>query len=85
MRGAASGETTPPPGINVLLSPYAGFNTPTGMMTCTGVVRHAPGTVGSEAIAINCTNGAHGTAVLAKNGRLLSFNLLNGTGGYVTF
>ena len=54
-------------------------------MTCTGVVRHAPGSVGSEAIAINCTNGAHGTAVLAKNGRLLTFNLLNGTGGFVTF
>jgi hypothetical protein len=54
-------------------------------MTCTGVVRHAPGTVGSEAISIHCTNGAHGTAVLAKNGRLLSFNLLNGTGGYATF
>lgn len=54
-------------------------------LACTGVVRHAPGSVGSEAIAINCTNGAHGTAVLAKNGRLLTFNLLNGTGGFVTF
>lgn len=54
-------------------------------MTCTGVIRHAPGTVGSEASSIHCTNGAHGTAVLAKNGRVLSFNLSNGTGGYVTF
>jgi uncharacterized protein YraI len=54
-------------------------------MTCTGALKHAPGSVGSEMTSIHCTNGGHGTAILGQNGQLLTFNLLDGTGGWVKF
>jgi hypothetical protein len=54
-------------------------------MTCSGVIKHAPGPVGSETSSIHCTNGSHGTAVLGKSGKLLTFNLFDGTGGFATF
>ncbi len=57
-------------------------------LTCTGIVRHAPGSVGSEATNVHCTNGAHGTAVIARTrsgGVLVTFNLSDGAGGYVSF
>ncbi|GLT08368.1 SH3 domain-containing protein [Sulfitobacter porphyrae] len=60
-----------------------------GGLTCTGLFRHAPGTVRSESTSVHCTNGASGTAVLVRNrsgsGYTLSFTLTNGTGGYVIF
>lgn len=56
-------------------------------LTCTGLVKHAPGTVGSESTNIHCSNGAHGLAVIAtrSNGTLLTFNLSDGTGGFINF
>ncbi len=58
-------------------------------MTCTGLFRHAPGTVGSESTTVHCIDGAHGTAVLVRNrsgnGSTLTMTLTNGTGGYVLF
>ncbi|MEQ8306926.1 MAG: SH3 domain-containing protein [Hoeflea sp.] len=60
-----------------------------GGLTCTGLFRHAPGVVGSESTTVHCVNGAHGTAVLARNrsgnGSTLTMMLTNGTGGYVIF
>lgn len=56
-----------------------------GGATCTGSLDHAPGTVGSEATSIHCTNGAHGSAILGQNGNLLTFSLTNGTAGFVKF
>ncbi|MAC81793.1 MAG: SH3 domain-containing protein [Rhodobacteraceae bacterium] len=53
--------------------------------TCTGLLEHAPGSVGSEATSIHCTNGAHGSAILGQNGGLLTFSLTNGTAGFVKF
>jgi hypothetical protein len=53
--------------------------------TCTGAISHAPGSVGSQATSIHCTNGAHGSAILNQNGTLLTFNLTNGTAGFVRF
>ena len=53
--------------------------------TCTGTIKHVPGTVGSESTSIHCTNGAHGSAILGQNGGLLTFNLTNGTAGFVKF
>jgi len=56
---------------------------------CTGLFRHAPGTVGSEATSVHCTDGAHGSAVLVRsrsgNGNTLTMTLTNGVGGYVLF
>ena len=58
-------------------------------MTCTGLFRHAPGTVASESTSVHCVDGAHGTAVLVRNrsgnGSTLTMTLTNGTGGYVIF
>lgn len=58
-------------------------------LTCTGLFRHAPGTVRSESAAVHCTNGASGAAVLVRNrsgnGNTLTLTLTNGTGGYVIF
>ncbi|EAQ03489.1 hypothetical protein OB2597_02677 [Pseudooceanicola batsensis HTCC2597] len=58
-------------------------------VTCTGLFRHAPGTVGSESTTVHCIGGAHGTAVLVRNrngrGHTLTMTLTNGTGGYVLF
>ncbi|WP_413219884.1 SH3 domain-containing protein [Tritonibacter mobilis] len=58
-------------------------------LTCTGLFRHAPGTVRSESSTIHCTDGASGTAVLVRsrsgNGSTLTITLTNGTGGYVIF
>ncbi|KEP68852.1 peptide-binding protein [Thioclava dalianensis] len=58
-------------------------------MTCTGLFKHAPGTVRSETASLHCTDGAHGTAVLVRNrsgnGNTLTMTLTNGTGGYVLF
>lgn len=60
-----------------------------GSLACTGLFRHAPGTVRSESASIHCTDGASGTAVLVRNksgnGSTLTVNLTNGTGGYVLF
>ena len=60
-----------------------------GGLTCTGLVRHAPGTVRSETLPVHCINGASGSAVLVRNrsgkGYTLSVTLTNGTGGYVIF
>ncbi|MDK3075774.1 SH3 domain-containing protein [Sedimentitalea sp. JM2-8] len=53
--------------------------------TCTGAIKHAPGTVGSETTSIHCTNGANGSAILGQNGGLLTFNLNNGIAGFVKF
>lgn len=65
------------------------FNSVEGSPLCTALIRHAPGTVKSEAAAVHCTNGAHGTAVLARNrsgnGLTMSFTLNDGAGGYVLF
>lgn len=58
-------------------------------LTCTGLFRHAPGSVGSESTSVHCVDGAHGLAVLARNrggnGNTLTMTLTNGTGGYVLF
>ncbi|MBN9888971.1 SH3 domain-containing protein [Salipiger abyssi] len=58
-------------------------------LTCTGLLRHAPGTVGSESTNVHCVGGAHGLAVLVRNrsgnGSTLTITLTNGTGGYVLF
>ncbi|MAQ86098.1 MAG: SH3 domain-containing protein [Maritimibacter sp.] len=58
-------------------------------LTCTGLFRHAPGTVRSETATVHCTDGASGTAVLVQNksgnGYTLTMTLTNGTGGYVIF
>lgn len=58
-------------------------------LTCTGLFRHAPGTVRSESASVHCTDGASGTAVLVRNnsgnGSTLTMTLTNGTGGYVLF
>ncbi|MGR3313979.1 SH3 domain-containing protein [Roseovarius indicus] len=60
-----------------------------GDLTCTGLFRHAPGTVRSESSGVHCINGASGTAVLVRNrsgnGYTLTLTLTNGTGGYVLF
>lgn len=60
-----------------------------GGVTCTGLFRHAPGTVASESTSVHCVDGAHGTAVLVRNrsgnGSTLTMTLTNGTGGYVIF
>lgn len=56
-----------------------------GGTTCTGALRHAPGTVGSEMSGIHCSNGGHGTAILGQYGKLLTFNLTDGTAGLVSF
>jgi hypothetical protein len=58
-------------------------------LTCTGLLRHAPGVVRTESANVHCTNGASGTGTLATNrngrGYTLTFTLTNGTGGYVIF
>lgn len=60
-----------------------------GGLTCTGLFRHAPGTVRSESTTVHCTDGASGSAVLVQNrngnGHTLTLTLTNGTGGYVLF
>lgn len=60
-----------------------------GGLTCTGLVRHAPGSVRSETLPVHCVDGASGSAVLVRNrsgnGYTLSITLTNGTGGYVIF
>lgn len=60
-----------------------------GGLVCTGLFRHAPGTVGSESSTVHCIDGAHGSAVLVRNrsgnGSTLTLSLTNGTGGYVIF
>lgn len=53
--------------------------------TCTGKIKHAPGTVGGETTSIHCTNGAHGSAILNSAGSLLTFSMTNGTAGFVKF
>ncbi|ETA53813.1 SH3 domain-containing protein [Ponticoccus alexandrii] len=61
----------------------------TGGVNCTGLLRHAPGTVRSEAVTVHCTDGASGLATLVRNrsgnGSTLTMTLTNGTGGYVMF
>jgi len=58
-------------------------------LLCTGLFRHAPGTVRSEISSVHCIDGASGTAVLVRNkngnGFTLTMTLTNGTGGYVLF
>lgn len=58
-------------------------------LACTGLFRHAPGTVASETTTVHCVDGAHGTAVLVLgrggNRSTLTMTLTNGTGGYVLF
>lgn len=58
-------------------------------LTCTGTLRHAPGTVRSESTSVHCNGGASGsgTIVLSRSGtkNTFSFNLSNGTGGFVIF
>ncbi|WP_298493370.1 SH3 domain-containing protein [uncultured Maritimibacter sp.] len=60
-----------------------------GGLTCTGLFRHAPGTVRSETTSVHCVSGASGSAVLVQNrngkGYTLTLTLTNGTGGYVIF
>lgn len=60
-----------------------------GGLTCTGLVRHEPGSVRSETLPVHCVDGASGSAVLVRNrsgnGYTLSITLTNGTGGYVIF
>lgn len=58
-------------------------------LTCTGLLQHAPGVVGSETTTVHCVDGSHGTALLVRNrngrGSTLTMTLTNGTGGYVLF
>jgi len=58
-------------------------------LTCTGLLRHAPGAVGSESAQLHCTNGASGSAVIRANnsgqGHTLTFTLSDGSGGFVLF
>lgn len=65
------------------------FQSVQGSLLCTALIKHVPGTVKSEAAAVHCTNGAAGTAVLARNrsgnGLTMSFTLNDGEGGYVLF
>ncbi len=65
------------------------FQSTQGSLLCTALIKHVPGTVKSEAAAVHCTNGAAGTAVLARNrsgnGLTMSFTLNDGEGGYVLF
>lgn len=58
-------------------------------LVCTGLLKHAPGVVRTEAASVHCSNGANGTGVLAANrngrGHTMTFTLTDGTGGYVLF
>ncbi len=60
-----------------------------GSPLCTGLIKHVPGSVASEAVSVHCTDGAHGTAVLARNrsghGLTMAFTLSDRSGGYVLF
>lgn len=65
------------------------INSVAGSPVCTGLIRHAPGTVRTEAVNLHCTDGASGTGVLATNrsgqGFTFPFTFRGGGGGYVTF
>ncbi len=56
-------------------------------LTCTGSLEHAPDNAESETTTLHCTNGEQGTAIITKkkDGQLLTFNLGDGTGGYINF
>lgn len=58
-------------------------------LTCTGALQHAPGSVRSEATNIHCNGGVNGfgSLVRSKSGSkyTFTFNLTNGTGGYVIY
>lgn len=60
-----------------------------GKLVCTGLLKHRPGSVRSEATQVHCTTGASGIATLARNrsgnGMTVAFTLGDGTGGYVLF
>lgn len=60
-----------------------------GKLVCTGLLKHRPSSVRSEATQIHCTTGASGVATLARNrsgnGMTVAFTLDDGTGGYVLF